>query len=88
MNLRLVNGDIISLTDVRPKCIDDYLNKPKRSYVIAYVHGAKPILTKQDMCKYKKETLLICSLSYLYDYKCSYMKNTEPRAGRGKHKHY
>ena len=57
MNLRLVNGDIISLTDVRPKCIDDDLNKPKRSYLIAYVHGANPILTEQDRCKYKKETL-------------------------------
>jgi senataxin len=33
-------GDVIALTDVRPKCIDD-LNRPKRSYLIAYVHGAK-----------------------------------------------
>jgi senataxin len=61
-------GDLIALTDVRPKCIDD-LNRPKRSYLIAYVHGAKnetsdkipilaskPIFTEQDMYKYKKET--------------------------------
>ncbi|KAB1211919.1 putative helicase MAGATAMA 3 [Morella rubra] len=33
-------GDLIALTDVRPKCIDD-INKPKRYYLIAYVHGAR-----------------------------------------------
>jgi hypothetical protein len=31
-------GDLIALTDVRPKCIDD-LNRPKRFYLIAYVLG-------------------------------------------------
>lgn len=33
-------GDIIALTDVRPKCIDD-LNRPRNSYLIAYVLGSK-----------------------------------------------
>jgi hypothetical protein len=57
-------GDIIALTDVRPKCTDD-LNRPKRLYLIAYVLGtrdidsnkvpiraSKPILTdEQDVRK-------------------------------------
>jgi hypothetical protein len=64
-------GDIIALTDVRPKCTDD-LNRPKRLYLIAYVLGtrdidsnkvpiraSKPILTdEQDMNEQGKETLL------------------------------
>ena len=32
-------GDLIVLTDVRPRCIDD-LNRPKRSYLIALVQKA------------------------------------------------
>jgi senataxin len=61
-------GDLIALTNVRPKCIDD-LNRPKRFYLIAYVHGAKNetsekisilaskhILIEQDMYKFKKDT--------------------------------
>ncbi|KAG8383704.1 hypothetical protein BUALT_Bualt04G0041600 [Buddleja alternifolia] len=31
-------GDLIALTDVRPKCIDD-LNRPKTSYIVALVQG-------------------------------------------------
>ena len=34
-------GDLIALTDVRPKCISD-LNRPKRSYIVASV-VAKPV---------------------------------------------
>ncbi|KAK9942494.1 hypothetical protein M0R45_008158 [Rubus argutus] len=48
-----VAGDIIALTDVRPKCIDD-LNRARNSYLIAYVLGSKqessdmlPILTSK-----------------------------------------
>ncbi|KAK4393914.1 hypothetical protein Sango_1862200 [Sesamum angolense] len=33
-------GDLIALTDVKPRCIDD-LNGPKRSYVVAFVQGMK-----------------------------------------------
>ncbi|XP_020554805.1 uncharacterized protein LOC105178399 [Sesamum indicum] len=32
------SGDLIALTDMRPRCIDD-LNGPKRPYVVALVHG-------------------------------------------------
>ncbi|XP_073152522.1 uncharacterized protein [Henckelia pumila] len=31
-------GDLMALTDVKPKCIDD-LNRPKRSYLVALVQG-------------------------------------------------
>lgn len=31
-------GDLMALTDVKPKCIDD-LNRPKRPYLIALVQG-------------------------------------------------
>lgn len=48
-----VAGDIIALTNVRPKCIDD-LNRARNSYLIAYVLGSKqessdmlPILTSK-----------------------------------------
>ncbi|KAL0379077.1 UNVERIFIED_CONTAM: Helicase SEN1 [Sesamum radiatum] len=34
------SGDLIALTDVRPRCIDD-LNGPKMSYVVALVQGMK-----------------------------------------------
>ncbi|KAB1211380.1 putative helicase MAGATAMA 3 [Morella rubra] len=63
-------GDLIALTDVRPKCIND-INRPKRYYLIAYVHGArdeitdeisilasKPILTDQDLQQSRKKTFL------------------------------
>ncbi|KAG8387703.1 hypothetical protein BUALT_Bualt02G0048800 [Buddleja alternifolia] len=33
-------GDLIALTDVRPKCID-HLNRPKTSYIVALVQGIK-----------------------------------------------
>ncbi|XP_043695183.1 uncharacterized protein LOC122645854 isoform X2 [Telopea speciosissima] len=33
-------GDLIALSDVRPKCIDD-LNRPRRSYLLAIVTSAK-----------------------------------------------
>jgi senataxin len=62
-------GDLIALTDVRPKCIAD-LNRPKRFYLIAYVHGpknmltgkipilaSKPIWNDQDVHEYENETL-------------------------------
>jgi hypothetical protein len=67
------SGDLIALTYVKPKCIDD-LNRPKRFYLIAYVLrprdlridefstvsilASKPILTDEEyMHKYKKGTL-------------------------------
>lgn len=33
-------GDLIALTDIRPKCIND-LNRPKRSYILAVIQGLK-----------------------------------------------
>ncbi|KAL0449663.1 UNVERIFIED_CONTAM: Helicase sen1 [Sesamum latifolium] len=58
-------GDLIALTNVRPRCIDD-LNGPKRSYVVALVQGttdyfrmrilsSKPIIFKKADNK-EKET--------------------------------
>jgi senataxin len=66
-------GDLIALTYVKPKCIDD-LNRPKRFYLIAYVlrprdletdefstvsiRASKPILTGEEhMHNYEKGTL-------------------------------
>ncbi|KAG6620178.1 hypothetical protein I3842_Q076300 [Carya illinoinensis] len=63
-------GDLIALTDVRPKRIDD-LNRPRRFYLIAYVLGARDensdkililasksiIFTELDFRKNKRETL-------------------------------
>jgi senataxin len=72
-------GDVIALTDVRPKCIDD-LNRPKRFYLIAYVLGprnaltdtisilaSKPIWTDQNVHKYenKKQPLFAVYLMNL-----------------------
>ncbi|XP_059452744.1 uncharacterized protein LOC132183340 isoform X2 [Corylus avellana] len=72
-------GDVIALTDVIPKCIDD-LNRPKRFYLIAYVLGprniltgmipilaSKPIWTDQDVHKYenKKQPLFAVYLMNL-----------------------
>nr|XP_027077588.1 uncharacterized protein LOC113701234 [Coffea arabica] len=48
-------GDLIALTDVRPKCIDD-LNRPKRPYLLAIIQGMKdgdsqklPILSSKPL---------------------------------------
>ncbi|XWS65220.1 hypothetical protein CRYUN_Cryun05aG0073700 [Craigia yunnanensis] len=54
-------GDLVALTDVRPKCISD-LNRPKMSYLLAYVQtvdkdnphklsilSSKPIMIEQEM---------------------------------------
>ncbi|KAE8021889.1 hypothetical protein FH972_007739 [Carpinus fangiana] len=74
-----LKGDVIALTDVRPKCIDD-LNRPKRFYLIAYVLGprntltdmipilaSKPIWTDQNVHKYenKKQPLFAVYLMNL-----------------------
>ncbi|KAK9950623.1 hypothetical protein M0R45_006103 [Rubus argutus] len=45
-------GDIIALTNVRPKCIDD-LNRPPRFYLIAYVDGASDIDEFPDDLEFK-----------------------------------
>ncbi|XP_062002417.1 uncharacterized protein LOC133720228 isoform X1 [Rosa rugosa] len=45
-------GDIIALTNVRPKCIDD-LNRPPRFYLIAYVHKANDIDEFPDDLQFK-----------------------------------
>ncbi|KAK9950677.1 hypothetical protein M0R45_006153 [Rubus argutus] len=45
-------GDIIALTNVRPKCIDD-LNRPPRFYLIAYVDGASDIDEFPDDLQFK-----------------------------------
>jgi hypothetical protein len=72
-------GDVIALTDVRPKCIED-LNRPKRFYLIAYVLGprntltdtipilaSKPIWTDQNVHKHesKKQPLFAVYLMNL-----------------------
>ncbi|XVE90672.1 hypothetical protein DITRI_Ditri20bG0095900 [Diplodiscus trichospermus] len=59
-------GDLVALTDVRPKCISD-LNRPKMSYHLAYVQTAdedspdklsilssKPIMTDREMQREEK----------------------------------
>ncbi|PRQ45250.1 putative P-loop containing nucleoside triphosphate hydrolase [Rosa chinensis] len=45
-------GDIIALTNVRPKCIDD-LNRPPRFYLIAYVDEAKDVDEFPDDLQFK-----------------------------------
>ncbi|XP_062002779.1 uncharacterized protein LOC133720466 [Rosa rugosa] len=45
-------GDIIALTNVRPKCIDD-LNSPPRFYLIAYVDQANDIDEFPDDLQFK-----------------------------------
>ncbi|KAL6228284.1 hypothetical protein ACLB2K_002237 [Fragaria x ananassa] len=45
-------GDIIALTNVRPKCIDD-LNRPPRFYLIAYVAKANDIDEYPDLLQFK-----------------------------------
>ncbi|XP_004295335.1 PREDICTED: uncharacterized protein LOC101293470 [Fragaria vesca subsp. vesca] len=45
-------GDIIALTNVRPKCIDD-LNRPPRFYLIAYVAKAYDIDEYPDLLQFK-----------------------------------
>ncbi|KAK6243972.1 hypothetical protein QUC31_010381 [Theobroma cacao] len=54
------SGDLVTLTDVRPKCTSD-LNRSKMSYLLAYVQGvkkypdelfirsSKPIMIEEDM---------------------------------------
>ncbi|KAJ0961676.1 hypothetical protein J5N97_000694 [Dioscorea zingiberensis] len=45
-------GDVIALTYVRPKCIDD-LNRPPRFYLIAYVDKANDIDEFPDALQFK-----------------------------------
>ncbi|GKB75436.1 putative P-loop containing nucleoside triphosphate hydrolase [Tanacetum coccineum] len=52
-------GDLIALTDVRPKCVDD-LKKPNKSYIIALVQG-----TKIDKSLYKTFVLTSKPLNQL-----------------------
>ncbi|XVF41430.1 hypothetical protein PTKIN_Ptkin01aG0279400 [Pterospermum kingtungense] len=68
------SGDIVALTDVRPKSISD-LNRPKMSYLLAYVHAvdydnpdqlsilsSKPIMIEQEMQIREKHTLFLVYL--------------------------
>ncbi|KAA8532130.1 hypothetical protein F0562_006728 [Nyssa sinensis] len=69
-------GDLIALTEVRPKCIDD-LNRPERPYIVALVQGrrgdnspdrlpvrsSKPIMFHQDKKDKKKGTLFATYLT-------------------------
>ncbi|KAJ9540921.1 hypothetical protein OSB04_027427 [Centaurea solstitialis] len=41
-------GDLIALTDVKPKCVDD-LKKPNKSYIIALVQGVETGKTKYKL---------------------------------------
>ncbi|TQE12766.1 hypothetical protein C1H46_001639 [Malus baccata] len=45
-------GDLIALTDIKPKCVDD-LNRSRNSYLIAYVHQIRDnnlsILSSKDI---------------------------------------
>ena len=76
--------DIIVITDVRPKCIDD-LEKPNKSYLVVFVLSmrhkryltilsSKPILFEHD--KNKKRQTLYASLDK-HDHKYSYMEGLE-----------
>ncbi|KAL8472335.1 hypothetical protein ACS0TY_029521 [Phlomoides rotata] len=49
-------GDLMALTEVRPKCIDD-LNGPKRSYVVALVQGYKDDKTNKILIKSSRAIL-------------------------------
>jgi hypothetical protein len=67
-------GDLIALTDVRPKSIED-LDRPNRPYLVAYVLKAKPdntlsilaskpILAEEQQVNKKRETLYaICLIN-------------------------
>ncbi|KAF4404609.1 hypothetical protein G4B88_005995 [Cannabis sativa] len=74
----LVVGDLIAITNVRPKCIND-LDRPRRPYLIAFVQhrwlrdessclvlsisSSKPILIEENMGKNRKrETLFAVKL--------------------------
>ena len=63
------SGDLVALTDVRPKCISD-LNRPKMSYLLAYVQAvdednpdklfilsSKPIMIEHEIQRKEKHTL-------------------------------
>ena len=76
--------DIIAITDVRPKCIDDF-EKPNKSYLVAFalsmrhkryltILSLKPILFEHD--KNKKRQALYASLDK-HDHKYSYMGGLE-----------
>ncbi|KAL5170751.1 putative helicase MAGATAMA 3 [Glycine soja] len=39
-------GDLIAFTDIKPKTVDDLINRPKRNYHIGYVHGIKESIDK------------------------------------------
>ncbi|XVF41433.1 hypothetical protein PTKIN_Ptkin01aG0279700 [Pterospermum kingtungense] len=67
-------GDLVALTDVRPKCISD-LQRPKMSYLLAYVQSvdsddpdqllilsSKPILIEQEIQRREKHTLFLVYL--------------------------
>ncbi|BBG98601.1 P-loop containing nucleoside triphosphate hydrolases superfamily protein, partial [Prunus dulcis] len=45
-------GDLIALTNVKPKCIDD-LNRPQRFYLIAYVNGGTNLEKFPDDFEFK-----------------------------------
>ncbi|XP_021823824.1 probable helicase senataxin isoform X2 [Prunus avium] len=45
-------GDLIALTNVKPKCIDD-LNRPQRFYLIAYVDGVTDLEKFPDDFEFK-----------------------------------
>ncbi|XWS57202.1 hypothetical protein CRYUN_Cryun09bG0153900 [Craigia yunnanensis] len=68
------SGELVALTDVRPKCVSD-LNRPKRSYLLAYVQAvdeanpdkvsilsSKPIMIEQEMQRKENHTLFFVFL--------------------------
>ena len=68
------SGDLVALTDVRPKCISD-LNRPKMSYLLAYVQAvdednpdklfilsSKPIMIEHEIQRKEKHTLFFVFL--------------------------
>jgi hypothetical protein len=69
-------GDLIALTDVRPKSIED-LDRPNRPYLVAYVLkmkpdntlillASKPILAEEQQVNKKRETLYaICLINMI-----------------------
>jgi len=62
------SGDIIALTYVRPKCIDD-LKRPKRFYLIAYVLRPRDLETESSTVSILASKPLLTDEEYTHNYK-------------------
>jgi len=62
------SGDIIALTYVRPKCIDD-LKRPKGFYLIAYVLRPRDLETESSTVSILASKPLLTDEEYMHNYK-------------------